>query len=215
MIKNIKQNLLWQEGGTLLIKIAVLIAMAFLIKSTVFSIFCLIVIWFSFYFFRNPDRLLPEIDSLDIISPSDGKVIDIAYNLDNPEYAQKISIFLSPLDVHVNWIPIDGEIEKVEYKSGTFAFAFTPKSSELNERNDIVIKDNKSRKVLVRQIAGTIARKIVCWIKNKEQVKLGQKYGMIKFGSRVEIFLPKDVEIKVKLSDRVIGGKTIIGKWLC
>jgi len=216
MIKNIKRNLIFKEGKLILFYIFIFYLVSLLIQSKILGIITFIFTLFSFYFFRNPKLKHNNFDKSFIISPAYGRIVDIDLNYDKLEgYSQKISIFLSPLDVHINYIPIAGIIEKIEYKRGKFAFAFTDKSSELNERNDIIIKDYKSRRILVRQIAGTIARRIVWWIKNQDYVKSADKYGMIKFGSRVDILLPKEVDIKVKLADYVLGGQTIIGKWLC
>ncbi len=216
MIKNIKQNLILSEGKNILIYIIIFTLISLYLNSKILFAIILFFTLFSFYFFRNPNRKISNLDPLDIISPADGRVVDIDYNYNKLEgYNQKISIFLSPLDAHVNWIPITGTVVKVEYKKGTFALAFTDKSSELNERNDIIIEDCNSRKILVRQIAGTVARRIVCWVKEEDNVNIADKYGMIKFGSRVDILLPKNVEIKLKLSDYVFGGQTTIGRWLC
>lgn len=216
MINYIKQNLIFKEGKSILLFITIFALISLFIKAKILFLIIFSFSLFTFYFFRNPERKLSNLSELDIISPADGVIVDVNYNYDKLEgYAQKISIFLSPFDVHVNWIPMSGIIDKVEYKNGTFSLAFTDKSSELNERNDIVIKNIKSEKILVRQIAGTVARRIVCWIKDKDCVNAGDKYGMIKFSSRVDILLPKNVDIKVKLKDYVFGGQTIIGRWLC
>lgn len=216
MIKILKKNLIFTQGKRILFYILIAFLLSIIFKSKLIFLLTVFFTLFSIYFFRNPERRAYSKDICSIISPADGKIVDIDLNYDKlAGYNKKISIFLSPFDVHVNWIPISGKIEKIEYKKGDFSFAFTDKSSELNERNDIIIKDDKSRKILVRQIAGTIARRIVCWIKNGDYVNLGDKYGMIKFGSRVDILLPKDVIIKVNLSEHVIGGETVIGKWQC
>jgi len=150
-----------------------------------------------------------------LVCPSDGKVVDIAYDKNNglQGYAQRVSIFLSPFDVHVNWIPMSGVIKEVKYSPGEFNFAFLPKSSELNERNDLLITDKNDRTILVRQIAGTVARRICCWVTQGESVRACQKYGMIRFGSRVDVFLPSDVSLHVGVGQRVYGGRTILGRW--
>lgn len=210
-------NLIWSEGIYILVTlIIVTIAAYFINKFLLFvSIF---FIMFSIYFFRNPERNYINInDNSQIVSPADGKVIDMQES-EEPAFEgfyKKISIFLSPFDVHVNWIPISGKIENVIYKPGKFVFAYAPKSSEINERNDIVLTDEKSRTILVRQIAGFIARRIVCWVQPKQLVKAGEKYGMIRFGSRVDLFLPKNVILNITVGDRVYGGQTILGRWTC
>ena len=147
-----------------------------------------------------------------IICPADGRVVDVQQG-DFNGYAQRVSIFLSPLDVHVQWAPFTGVAQDIIYKKGTFSMAFLPKSSELNERNDVVFVDEHQRLVVVRQIAGTIARRICCWISSGDSVVAGDKYGMIRFGSRVEIFLPAKVHISVQKSERVYGGQTVLGSF--
>lgn len=227
MLKFIINNLIWREGKSIIFVFIILFFFSIYFKYTFLIFLLLIFFLFSFYFFRNPQRIILnplnfELDDI-IISPADGVVIEIV-ELDQTDkdikledgYLKRVSIFLSPFDVHVNWASMAGNIEAVEYKKGEFRMAFTPKSSILNERNDILIRSivDSRKKILIRQIAGTIARKIVCWVKVNDYVKLGQKYGMIKFGSRVDIFFTDKVELKVNLNDRVYGGQTIIAKWL-
>lgn len=216
MLYIIKNNLLWTQG----ISIAVVI-----LAVAVFSLFffrplfyvALVFFVFSIYFFRNPDRVCKEAlsDKSCIICPSDGKVIDIVYDKDNgiEGYSQKVSIFLSAFDVHVNWAPITGKINEVKYRKGAFEFAILPKSSELNERNDIVILAQDGRTIKVRQIAGMVARRICCWVKENDDIKAGDKYGMIRFGSRMEIFLPDSAKINVGVGQRVYGGETVLARW--
>lgn len=216
MFQAITSNLLWTESPWI---IALLLAIAFIglffFKPLFYA--TLILFAFCFYFFRNPERICPEalIDQNVLVCPADGKIVDISYDPDGgfKGYHYKVSIFLSPLDVHVNWTPISGIIQKIEYVPGKFMMAFLPKSSELNEHNDIMIK-NGQRTILVRQIAGTVARRIVCWVKQGEDVHAGQKYGMIKFSSRVDILLPKDTALAVQCGQKVFGGKTVLGRLL-
>lgn len=222
----LKNNLLWSEGRRdLLISILnifLLLPLALLpklkhdplnsyliIKLLLFLAF---VFWgFLLFFYRNPKRALANDlagdDSL-IISPADGKVILI----EQTEKGHKVSIFLSPLNVHVNWIPINGIIESINYKPGKFLMAFKSESSELNERNDIVVT-NTYGTVKCRQIAGLLARRIACWVDIGRRVHLNEKYGMIKFGSRIDLFLPDNVKLNIHLGEKVIGGLTIIGKF--
>lgn len=209
-------NLLFTQGKDLLFILVILIIITFFHFRYV--AYCLIIfLCFSFYFFRNPSRICPQAmkdDSL-IVSPADGKVINIERSKDPSleGYHQKISIFLSPFDVHVNWIPTTGIITSMQYHSGTFSLAFLPKSSLYNERNDIIIKRFDGRTAKIRQIAGTIARKICCWVKEGDCATVGDKYGMIRFGSRVELFLPKSVQLYIGIGQYVYGGQTIVGKW--
>ena len=168
---------------------------------------------FTLYFFRDPDRPLPdEAEDRIILSPADGKVF-LVHSVDDSEYhkgpATLIAIFLSPLDVHVNRNPITGVVDHVAYHKGKFVPAFKDKSSELNERTHIGIKGEHFR-VFMKQIAGSIARRIVCPLKVGDQVVMGERFGMIKFGSRTDLIVPPDLEVLVKPGDRVVGGKTII-----
>jgi phosphatidylserine decarboxylase len=211
-------NLIWTEGPFLLVIGVMVASIAYYVNPVLFSI-SLSVLVFMFYFFRNPDRVCKEAlhDACIIVCPADGKIIDVQQSPqgDFEGFDQKVSIFLSPFDVHVNWIPMTGDIEQITYKPGIFMMAFRPKSSELNERNDIVIADSRGHRLLVRQIAGALARRIVCWVRPREYVKAGKKYGMIRFGSRIDILLPKTAKIDVTLGQRVYGGQTVLGRWLC
>ena len=168
---------------------------------------------FIFYFFRDPNRSIP-IDDF-IISPADGTITFIGdTNIPkeipgNSKTYTKISIFLSILDVHVNRMPIDGKISNINYISGKFINATLNKSSNQNERNIIEIKNNNDTIYLV-QIAGLVARRIVCDLKENQEVKKGDRIGIIKFGSRVDLYLPKNYNILVSNGQKVIGGETII-----
>lgn len=210
----IKNNLLWRDG-----KYIALFLLVSAILSALFFKFLLIPVIslfiFSFYFFRNPERLCTEAltDKSILICPADGKVVDVS-DIKDDFYRKKVSIFLSPLDVHVNWLPIDGTIKQVIYRPGKFVVAFAPKSSDINERNDVVIESKNGKTIIVRQIAGFVARRICCWVKENDKVQAGQKFGMIRFGSRVDIFLPENVEISVTIGDIVKGGQTVLGRWV-
>lgn len=177
-------------------------------------LFNFLFLLFSVYFFRNPIRVCVEksFDENILVSPSDGIVVDIA-DINDEYYSKKIAIFLSPLDVHVNWCPDTGMVENVKYRPGKFLVAFASKSSEINERNDIELIC-KNGKLKVGQIAGFIARRICCWVKKGDNVLAGEKYGMIRFGSRTELFLPKNSEVFVKVGERVYGGQSAIGRWV-
>jgi len=209
-------NLLWTEGIQIVVVLAALgIGAFFVYKPLIYVVVALFL--FSLYFFRNPERECPQAQSDDalLICPADGKVVDVQYDPDNgiEGYARKVSIFLSPLDVHVNWTPVAGVVQEVIYKPGTFTMAFLPKSSLLNERNDICIRAHNGRTLVVRQIAGTVARRICCWVQKDATLTTGQKIGMIRFGSRVDVLLPAQVELYVGVGQRVFGGQTILGRW--
>ncbi len=216
MIESIKTNLLWTEGLPIVLVLSTLAVVTFIFLRPFFYITFLLFA-FSFYFFRNPKRVCKEVlnNSSLFVCPADGKVVGVNYDKNSSfdGFSQRVSIFLSPFDVHVNWAPVDGVVEKVVYKPGQFKMAFLPKSSELNERNDVCITAKNGKKMVVRQIAGTIARQICCWVKDNQDIKQGQKYGMIRFGSRVDILLPDDAIINVGVGQRVYGGKTVLGRW--
>jgi len=173
---------------------------------------------FTLYFFRDPDRKLPEgISENIILSPADGKIVLISEVVKNNneffnenEKLKQISIFLSPLNVHVNRIPITGVVKHFQYIKGDYVVAFNHKSSEKNERTEIGIIDVSGKKILFKQIAGYVARRIVCELTVDRQVKRGERFGMIKFGSRVDILINADSEIKVEIGQKVRGGETII-----
>ncbi|MEK6590490.1 MAG: phosphatidylserine decarboxylase family protein, partial [Nitrospinota bacterium] len=180
---------------------------------------------FVISFFRDPEREIPAGEGI-VVSPADGRVVRIKDVKNDSLYggdAVCISVFLSIFNVHVNRIPCDGSIKKVVYNSGKFLPAFDDKASLLNEQNSVLIElkppsppfnkgGDGGMRVLVKQIAGLIARRIVCWVKEGNEVERGMRYGLIRFGSRVDIFLPPDTEISVKVGDKVKGGINIIGR---
>tara|TARA_B100001778_G_scaffold235901_1_gene196709 strand:- start:266 stop:913 length:648 start_codon:yes stop_codon:yes gene_type:complete len=171
----------------------------------------LFFILFSIYFFRVPKRDLSIIEG-NIYSPCDGKVVVIEETEENEYFMDKriqVSIFMSPLNVHNNIYPISGEVKYVKYHPGKFLLAWNPKSSQENERNTVVIK-NKKVEILCRQIAGFLARRIVCYSKINTKTNAGEELGFIKFGSRVDLFLPIGTKINTKLNDKVTGGISVI-----
>ena len=168
-----------------------------------------------FFFFRDPDRIVPDFVNV-IVSPADGKIVSIETDQSVSfckEKMQKLSIFLSFIDVHVNRIPFSGQVEIREYKSGRYHPAFNSVSSEANEQLLIGIKTHYGP-IFIKQIAGFIARRIVCYLHPGDNVQRGERYGMIKFGSRVEIYLPLNVSLQVQVGERVRGGSYIIGEFI-
>ena len=163
---------------------------------------------FMAYFFRNPNRVIPTEPNI-IVSPADGRVTRVEENADG----KFISIFLSPLDVHVNRSPIAGKIEKVNYIYGKKMPATSNNASLINERNSLLIQGEKIA-VTVTQIAGIVARRIVCWNKEGDSLERGQLFGLIKFSSRTDLQMPKNVDVLVKIDDKVKGGETIIARIL-
>jgi len=171
------------------------------------AILLLILTAFICYFFRNPNRLIPEGTNL-IVSPADGKVVKIS-QMESGE--QTISIFLNIFNVHVNRSPISGELERIEYKRGKFKVAFDEEASSVNEQNILTISNPDSR-IVVKQIAGLIARRVICWKKRGQHLQRGELIGLIRFGSRVDVVLPARAKILVAVGDRVYGGSSILGE---
>lgn len=170
---------------------------------------------FVVWFFRNPQRKPPE-DGKVVVSPADGKVIkieDIQQNefLEGP--SKKISIFMNVFNVHVNRIPYSGKVEAINYRAGKFFSANLDKASSLNEKNSVLIKTDNGKQILTEQIAGLVARRIECWLQVGMHVNKGDRFGIIRFGSRLDVFLPVDTVISVNIGDIVRAGETQIG-WL-
>ncbi len=166
---------------------------------------------FVLNFFRDPCRAIPAEERV-IVSPADGKVVEIVEEQDAllDEPYRRISIFLDIFNVHVQRTPVAGQIEKIRYNKGKFLNAASHKASLDNEQTAVIIRTG-NQKVLVKQIAGLIARRIVCWAKEGDNYNLGQRFGLIRFGSRVDLFLPLNAEVKISLGDHVSGGSSIIG----
>lgn len=165
-------------------------------------------------FFRSPNRVTKLNDKF-IIAPADGKVVVIEETEETEVLKDKriqISIFMSPLNVHVNRYPVSGKVTFSKYHPGLYLVAWHPKSSTENERTTVVIENLNKTPILIRQIAGALARRIVCYAQEGFVVKQGEEMGFIKFGSRVDIFLPLNANIKVKLNEKVTGGETVIAE---
>lgn len=169
---------------------------------------------FLAYFFRDPVRSVPEGDRL-VVSPADGRVLvaGAAELAAAPRGAwQQISIFLSPLDVHVNRIPVDGRVVRIDYTPGRFLPAYRAEAASTNERNEVWI-ERDGRQVVCRQVVGVLARRLVCRTTVGAGVTRGEKYGLMKFGSRIDLFLPPDAVLRVAVGDRVRGGETVVATW--
>lgn len=166
-------------------------------------------------FFRNPARQIIQNDR-QILAPADGKVVVIE-EVEETEFLQtrcrQISIFMSPFNVHINRNPISGVVSYFKYHKGKYLVAWHPKSSTENERTSIAIKSKDGRQVLFRQIAGALAKRIVWYVKEGQAVEQGDEFGFIKFGSRVDIFIPLEAKVLVKIGDKPTGGKTVIAEW--
>jgi phosphatidylserine decarboxylase len=161
-------------------------------------------------FFRDPERRAPGVAGA-VLAPADGKVMEVADVEDTwVGTAVRVSIFLSPLDVHINRAPIAGLVRKVEYAAGRFKAAYKPEASDENERCTVALERDAAH-VAVRQIAGVLARRIVCRVRVGDTLHAGERFGLIRFGSRTDLFVPRTTEIRVRTGDKVRGGETIMG----
>jgi phosphatidylserine decarboxylase len=193
---------------------AVITLILFFFSGMLGGLGLILTVW-CVYFFRNPRRVTPLGEGL-IISPADGIVTKIEKATPPPELKwskkplMRISIFLNVFDVHTNRIPIDGTITKIKYNPGKFINASLDKASDLNERNSVIIQTPSNHNILVVQIAGLIARRILCEIKEDQEVKAGETFGIIRFGSRVDLYLPEGIHPQVIEGQRMISGETIL-----
>ncbi|MBA8667695.1 phosphatidylserine decarboxylase [Holosporaceae bacterium 'Namur'] len=216
MIESIKDFIpgIHKEGYVFILIFIIITLVLFLISQKLGWIGVLLTIW-CIFFFRDPERVTP-IEKDFVISPADGLVQRITTAKLPPELEggdeeyTRVSIFLNVFDVHVNRIPIEGEVKILHYHPGKFFNASLDKASEHNERQSILIETLENKLVGVVQIAGLIARRIVCNLKDHEQVKTGERFGIIRFGSRVDVYLPKGIEPQVIEGQRVVGGESII-----
>src|SRR5207247_4492053 len=174
---------------------------------------CLLLAAFVCLFFRNPRREIPAREGL-VLSPADGKIVKITTLPAGADQGatQLVSIFLNIFDVHVNRSPIQGELENLEYLRGKFKMAFDEEASRVNEQNILTIR-GKDIRIVVKQIAGFIARRVVCWKAPGHEMDRGEVIGLIRFGSRVDVLLPKKVKLLVKVGDKVKGGSSILGEY--
>jgi phosphatidylserine decarboxylase len=173
----------------------------------------LVLACFFLFFFRDPDRPITQ-DANAVLSPADGRVMIAGAPVGQacpPGNWQQISIFLSPMDVHVNRMPIGGRVTHVEYHPGRFLPAYRHESGDLNEYTEVSV-DHEGQPIVVRQIVGVLARRIVCRIKEGDVVQAGERFGVMKFGSRMDIFVPTGAKIAVKVNDKVVGGVTVIAR---
>ena len=193
----------------------IMVPLVLSVAATVFGfwyvgLLLLVVALFMAYFFRDPRRVPPN-DPNVVVSPADGRVTRIESPAANTNGPTLISIFLSPLDVHINRSPIPGKIVDVVYSPGKFLMATNEKASLVNEQNALTIQGEKVT-VVCKQIAGILARRIVCWKETGDRLNLGERFGMIKFSSRTDVLLPANVKVTVAEGDRVRGGITVIGR---
>lgn len=179
---------------------------------TLLSAFALFLALFSVYFFRNPSRRVPAVDG-GVLAPADGKVIFLGSAVEEHlgEEMTKISIFMSVFNVHINRAPLTGRIVDNFYVPGKFLDVRDERATFENERNGLVIETGKGLKLVVVQVAGLIARRIVCYPLVGEMMLQGQRYGLIRFGSRLDVYLPKAAEIKVSMGQKTVAGETVLG----
>ena len=200
-----------KDGFIFILPLLIITVLMFLISfywaTAIFGLGFLFVTWF----FRDPERRIPNEPNV-IVSPADGKITEIVTENEpiNGKLCKRVTIFLSVFNVHVNRVPIEGTIEDIRYNPGKFLAAFNPKASMDNEQNLILINNGRTH-IFVKQIAGLIARRIVCWPKKGDHYESGQRYGLIRFGSRVDILLPENTKLSVACGDKVSGGESIIG----
>ena len=198
-----------KEVSAALIILFLLVVFFYFIYKPLF-ILSLILLIFTFYFFRDPERVVPIGDDI-LVSPADGLITNITETKEGKKTYIKVSIFLSIFNVHIQRLPISGEVTKVDYIEGKFINATLDKASDENERLKITIK-NGNNLIYVTQIAGLIARRIVNYVKPKENINQGERYGIIKFGSRVDIEFPNSFKLLVNEGQQCIGGETIIAQ---
>lgn len=184
-----------------------------LLGWTFFTVLLLALTLFSVYFFRNPERVVPDGDNL-VIAPADGKVIFVG-DVDEERYFKervtKVSIFMSVFNVHVNRVPCDGKVVEMYYNKGEFVNASYDKASEANEQSGILLETPSGQRILFVQIAGLIARRIVTYPLIGDVLKRGARYGLIRFGSRVDIYFPKGADVAVTLGEHTVAGETVLG----
>lgn len=188
------------------------LALAFILPwlAAVFAALAL----FMLYFFRDPERVVPA-QAGQVVAPADGRVLvagDAEAAAAPPGSWKQISIFLSPLDVHINRIPIDGRVSRVQYTPGRFLAAYRPESARENERNEVYI-ERDGGSLVCRQVVGVLARRLVCRVAPGASVRTGERYGLMKFGSRIDLYLPPRSTLRVAVGDRVRGGETVVATW--
>ena len=205
-----------REGYPLICTAAILTLAAFLVGWIGLGIVLGLVGLALAGFFRDPERQVPPGEGL-VVAPADGKVVSVArFQGDSPfsGSATRVSIFLSPFDVHINRTPVGGKIDKVTYQRGKFLAAYKDEASERNEHNVLSIVDSQGRNLGVVQIAGVLARRIICRAKPGDTLARGERFGLIMFGSRTDVYLPESCQIEVAEGQRVKGGETILARFV-
>jgi phosphatidylserine decarboxylase len=206
-----------KEGYFFIIIFAV-ISLAISLLSSELGLIGLVLTLWCIFFFRDPNRVIPD-EKNAIVSPADGVITLIENDVSAPsdlglddKKFNKISIFLNVFNVHVNRVPISGKIVKVSYQAGKFLSANVAEASSENERNSVIVKTETDQEIIFTQVAGLVARRIISEAVVGQEVKTGDRYGIIRFGSRLDVYLPKEIEIKAKIGQTMIGGESIIAK---
>lgn len=206
-----------KEGYKFIFIFAMVTVLLAFMSNTLGLIGVVLTLW-CIFFFRDPERVTP-IDETAIISPADGVVTRVDYGVEAPDdlgYGKqkfnKISVFLNVFNVHVNRVPVGGTVTKVNYKPGKFLSANAEEASDENERNSVVVKTENGTEILFVQVSGLVARRIISELTEGQKVVAGERYGIIRFGSRADIYLPENVAIKCLVGQTMIGGETIIAK---
>ena len=204
-----------KEGIRFIVACAIASVVLLFLNQKILSVFALAATFFCYFFFRDPNRVIPYNTNY-IVSPADG-IISFVGIANPPEELEMpdaemtlVSIFMSPFHVHVNRSPIHGTISKIKYKAGKFFNASLNKASKENERNSLVIESENGVKIACVQIAGLIAKRIVCNVQESDKIQAGERYGIIRFGSRLDVYLPKDLNILVAVGQKSIAGESII-----
>lgn len=200
--------------GTILFYLGSLFSDYFFVQL-ILDLGALYIVWMVLYFFRKPNRTFDAVEG-NIYSPVDGKVVAIERVFEDEflkEERIQISVFMSPFNVHINWSPISGIVKYFKYHPGKFLVAWHPKSSTLNERTTYVVENQNGKSVLFRQIAGALARRIVHYKDTNDQVGACEEFGFIKFGSRVDVFIPVDSKVKVEIDQKVQGRRSVLAEF--
>lgn len=225
-IRKLKDYRIHREGTEIIIVSFVILALlnfplwyflpGFFWLDTLVAFGSLVLFLLIVNFFRSPKRIFPgDVENV-VVAPADGKVVVIEKVFEPDHFKDEriqVSIFMSPLNVHANWYPVDGTIVRADHHKGKFHKAWLPKASTENERSLVVIKMEDGREVLVRQVAGAMARRIVTYAAEGEECFIDQHMGFIKFGSRVDVYLPLDAEINVELEQKTVGNETVIANF--
>jgi phosphatidylserine decarboxylase len=201
------------EGFIFILPLLVLTVIFISVGIKSLAVLFLVLTLFVTNFFRNPERTIPT-DTNAVVSPADGRVLkieDVEGNGLITGKCKKVSIFMNVFNVHVNRTPYTGTVKTIRYEEGKFFNASLDKASSLNEKNSVLVQTSDGREILTVQIAGLVARRIVCWVKEGMNIERGERFGLIRFGSRLEVFMPVDTEILVSVGDKVRAGETKIG----